>query len=153
MATVSSKARTAAKLILSKAADFIAFCPGERYFYCNRRVPDPALCEVRKPPLHAQHLGQTPVKCQTLLCDFLYTQAFCTCVNAESYTSLPLSGPHVNSLRRLRLNRDEKCFRPLVEVDETCEETDDTEANCNGSRERLPILDELTLSKPSTFKV
>ena len=103
-----------AKLI-TKLPCFLAYYPGEQYFYCDRSDPGPIVADVRK------SLNQSGAWSLCILngkperycgvvdsISFSSMQAIVQALSATCHISIPLSGPNIESLRQMRLCRDGK---------------------------------------------
>lgn len=103
-------------------ATMLAYFPGEPYFYA--------------PKNHKTEIGD----------------ALVTCLRCSSYTELPLSGKHIDSLRRLRLGRDGRQGPSLA--DHTIDRfslfpSEDTGPTATTS---YPILDRIVVNYDSVFR-
>jgi len=102
-------------------ATMLAYFPGEPYFYA--------------PKNHKTEIGD----------------ALVTCLRCSSYTELPLSGKHIDSLRRLRLGRDGRQGPSLAD------QTQDRfgvfpSSDTGASSASYPILDRIAVKYDSTFR-
>ena len=86
---------------------------------------------------------------------FLSFQALCECLSSSGYASLPLSGPHLESLRRLRLNRDGKRRQILALEDHVAKHARRAIEGQEEERfqDELPGLSKLTVHRPCNFLV
>lgn len=118
--------------LLKKPAIFFAYYPNEPYFYCDK-------------PIFDQYLGE----------------ALSECLFSTGFDPLPLSGPHLDSLRQLRLHRDGKLppvqigRRPLYNAANPFNilepEPNETEGELEFVSSALPALSRLTLKGTSKF--
>lgn len=76
------------QMLLKKVPTFFAYYPGEPYVYCDKSNPDD-----------------------------VYAEAIKECFGASEVTPIPLSGPNLDSLHRMRLTRDG--HRPKFRIEET----------------------------------
>ncbi|TRY67308.1 hypothetical protein TCAL_03318 [Tigriopus californicus] len=118
--------------LLKKPAIFFAYYPSEPYFYCDK-------------PIFDEFLGE----------------ALSECLFSSGFDPLPLSGPHLDSLRQLRLHRDGKLppvnvgRRPLYNAPNPfnilATEPNETEEELEFASTSLPALSRLTLKGSSKF--
>ena len=76
----------------------------------------------------------------------------CGCLNSSGFVALPLSGPHLDSLRRLRLNRDGK-RRQILALDGPDGKQSRKDSEEDNLQDELPALSKLTVKRPCNFLV
>jgi hypothetical protein len=125
--------------LLKKPATYLVYYLNKPYFFSDKAHPDPLIC-----------------------------QALCSSLNSASYVDIPLSGPHLDSLRQLRNFRDRKRRRPSSQS--RWQKEPQQHANLErdivvaggwnavskdaaASSEAVPILNKLTLLCPIAFQV
>lgn len=153
----SRRGRKDEEQLLKKTATFIVYYFNEPYFYADKEMPSPIICQVT---IQKKFARLRNVIGSLHMPDLFYSlQAVCSCFHSSDVILIPLSGPHLESLRWMRKLRDSRCDRKLTEFDESLAQRalailDNRKASKHGEKqENLPVLSSLTLDCPAIFQV
>ena len=113
------------KWLLKRPATHFVIYKNEPYFYTDRPDPDPVMC-----------------------------QCLCSVLHSSEAAQIPLFGPHLESLRKMRQNRDLGRISKLSDLPQINLEEDISSLDEQLERlEKLPVIDRLTYNCTAKFKV